>query len=79
VQLRPWRPSDEGSILLQRDTSGLGDVAPLAQSNSTIRLSVVEVRSAMSELLLAVLSEALGAALVALLIAAIGRLRGASA
>jgi hypothetical protein len=36
-----------------------------------------EVRIAMSELLLAVLSEALGAALVALLIAAVRRVRGA--
>jgi hypothetical protein len=37
-----------------------------------------EVRNAMSELLLAVLSEALGAALVALLVAGIRRLKGAA-
>lgn len=38
-----------------------------------------EVRSAMSELLLAVLSEAVGAAIVAVLIAAMRRLAGARA
>jgi hypothetical protein len=37
-----------------------------------------EVRNAMSELLLAVLSEALGAALVALLVAGIRRLKAAA-